>query len=42
MSSRSKVDALSPTHAVAAVKELAVKGIQHIDILVATAGTALS
>ncbi|KAJ6145029.1 hypothetical protein N7470_008924 [Penicillium chermesinum] len=37
-----KIDALSPNDPAAAVKELASKGIGHIDILVANAGIALS
>ncbi|KAJ5288907.1 hypothetical protein N7478_001937 [Penicillium angulare] len=37
-----KFDALSPTDAGAAVKELATRGITHIDILIANAGIALS
>lgn len=37
-----KIDATSPTDSADAVKELvAVKGIDHIDILIANAGTAL-
>ncbi|KAJ5893415.1 hypothetical protein N7495_005106 [Penicillium taxi] len=37
-----KIDYLSPNDPAAAVKELASKGITHIDILVANAGIALS
>ncbi|KAJ5153717.1 Short-chain dehydrogenase/reductase SDR [Penicillium coprophilum] len=37
-----KIDALSPTDPAAAVKALAVKGITHIDVLVANAAIALS
>ncbi|KAJ5115710.1 hypothetical protein N7456_000058 [Penicillium angulare] len=37
-----KFDALSPTDADAAVRELAARGITHIDILIANAGIALS
>ncbi|KGO66497.1 Short-chain dehydrogenase/reductase SDR [Penicillium italicum] len=37
-----KLDALSPTDPTEAVKDLAAKGINHVDILVANAGIALS
>lgn len=37
-----KLDVLSPTDPVVAVKTLAAKGITHIDILIANAGIALS
>ncbi|PLB33156.1 NAD(P)-binding protein [Aspergillus candidus] len=37
-----KIDALSPTDQVAAVQELAAKGINHIDILIANSGIALT
>lgn len=37
-----KLDVLSPTDPVAAVKTLATKGITHVDILIANAGIALS
>ncbi|KAF7177622.1 hypothetical protein CNMCM7691_005951 [Aspergillus felis] len=37
-----KIDATSPTDPAAAVKELAAKGVNHIDILIANAAISLS